>query len=254
MRKIICFVLLLAVVLPGGQSCKPQKNSMEILIYTKTEGFRHEAIEAAKAGFEQLAIANNWVLTFSENEADFRTDSLQHYGALVFLLTTGSTLDDEGKDALSAWVEAGGGLLTVHSGSDTEKEWPWFVNAVGARFTGHPPVQPGKLIVEDLEHPAIAFLGDSIWWLEDEWYSFDRNPRENVHVLISIDEESYRVDDNRWFEGVEQRMGDHPLVWYQRVGEGRVLQTALGHRPELYSDSLFLKHLQGALRWAAGLE
>ena len=85
MRKIICFVLLLAVVLPGGQSCKPQKNSMEILIYTKTEGFRHEAIEAAKAGFEQLAIANNWVLTFSENEADFRTDSLQHYGALVFL-------------------------------------------------------------------------------------------------------------------------------------------------------------------------
>jgi hypothetical protein len=71
---------------------------------------------------------------------------------------------------------------------------------------------------------------------------------------MSIDENSYEVDDNRWFEGVEQRMGDHPLVWYKKVGKGRVFQTALGHESELYQNKLFQKHLIGAIEWAGNKE
>lgn len=246
------YLVLLVALLPGLPSCRTHnKEAMKVLVYTKTEGFRHEAIGAGKAGFEVLAQRHNWVVDFREEPEVFRSDALQNYDLVVFLLTTGSVLDDGGRAALSHWVGRGGGLLTVHSGTDTEKDWPWFVDAVGARFTGHPPVQEGRLVIEDRLHPATCFLPDSVWWLEDEWYSFDRNPRSNVEVLISIDEASYEVDDNRWFEGVEQRMGDHPLVWYREVGRGRVFQTALGHRPELYAEPLFLMHLAGAAEWTA---
>ena len=175
------YLFLLVALLPGLPSCRyHNKEAMKVLVYTKTEGFRHEAIGAGKAGFEVLAQRHNWVVDFREEPEVFRSDALQNYDLVVFLLTTGS-----------------------------------------------------------------------VWLLEDEWYSFDRNPRSNVEVLISIDEASYEVDDNPWFEGVEQRMGDHPLVWYREVGRGRVFQTALGHRPELYADPLFLMHLAGAAEWTA---
>jgi uncharacterized protein len=73
-------------------------------------------------------------------------------------------------------------------------------------------------------------------------------------VLISIDEFSYEVDDNGWFDDVNQRMGDHPMVWHRNAGKGRIFQTALGHPAELYSDPLFIKHIHGAIVWTAGMD
>jgi hypothetical protein len=75
-----------------------------------------------------------------------------------------------------------------------------------------------------------------------------------VHVLISVDESTYAVDDNRWFAGVKQRMGDHPLVWYSQHEKGRVFQTALGHTEEMWADPLYRAHLKGAIEWTAGLK
>jgi len=69
---------------------------------------------------------------------------------------------------------------------------------------------------------------------------------------LPIDEKSYNVDENLWFKDVNLVMGDHPLIWYQNIGRGRSLQTALGHMPELYDSEMFRKHLTGAILWVAG--
>src|SRR5688500_3526449 len=48
-------------------------------------------------------------------------------------------------------------------------------------------------------------------------------------------------------------MGDrHPFAWYHEFDGGRAFYTAGGHTKESYSDSLFLKHLLGGLRYAIG--
>ncbi len=109
-------------------------------------------------------------------------------------------------------------------------------------------------MIEDRNHPAVPAAAPSPWTRVDEWYSFDRNPRGASRVLISIDESSYAVDDNQWFPGVKQRMGDHPMVWCRESEGGRIFQTALGHTVESYSDPVFIAHLEGAVRWAAGLK
>ncbi len=97
---------------------------------------------------------------------------------------------------------------------------------------------------EDREHPATVHLGEQ-WEHTDEWYAFRRNPRENVRVLLSVDEATYQGGT----------MGaDHPLAWCHEYGGGRSFYTALGHADETYQDPRFLNHLVGALCWLGVIE
>lgn len=244
--KISTLLILFSII--STQTVLSQK--MEILVFSKTAGYRHDCIEDATTVLKELANEQNWLLDATEDSLAFTPGNLKKYDVVIFLQTTNNILNNNQQEAFENYIENGGSLVTIHSGTVTEYEWPWYEKAIGAYFTGHPPVQQGKVIIEDRNHPSTAHFPDSVWVIDDEWYSFDRNPREDVHVLMSIDENSYEVDDNRWFEGVEQRMGDHPLVWYKKVGKGRVFQTALGHESELYLNELFQKHLIGAIKWA----
>jgi type 1 glutamine amidotransferase len=47
---------------------------------------------------------------------------------------------------------------------------------------------------------------------------------------------------------------DHPIAWCQEIAGGRAIYTAGGHTRESYTEPLFVAHLAGAVRWAAGLE
>lgn len=247
LRTLTLFLLIIMSL-----SCCTKPDTLNLLVFSKTSEYRHEVIPFGLEAMKKLALDNGWTIEATEDSTAFTAENLNCFDVVIFFLTSGDLLTTEQRNDFRDWVEAGGGLVTVHGGTVTENSWPWFVKAVGGIFVGHPPVQEGKLVVEDFDHPATSFLPSSTWIVEDEWYSFDRNPREDVRVLISIDESSYEVDDNRWFEGAVQRMGDHPMVWCKDVGKGRVFQTALGHVPELYEDPLFLQHVQGAIVWAAG--
>ncbi len=131
----------------------------------------------------------------------------------------------------------------MHSAADTEYEWAWYGKLVGAYFKSHPRIQDATIEVEDRKHPATAHL-DEKWERRDEWYSFRKNPRGEVRVLLALDGKS--------FEGGE--MGaDHPIAWYHEFDGGRAFYTALGHTNESYREEAFLRHLLGALRWAAGV-
>ena len=232
-----------------------QKESvMKMVVFTKTTDYRHDNIPVAVEALKNMALENNWSLFHTEDPNFFTSESLDTLDLLVFLQTTGDIFQDEQKQAIEEFVMGGGGLLTIHTGTVTENNWAWYTQMMGARFIGHPPVQEARLIIENRDHPATSFFTDSVWVIEDEWYSFDRNPRPDVHVLISIDESSYYIDDSILVDGVSQRMGDHPMVWYRYAGKGRVFQTALGHTFELYTDPLFLNHIRGAIVWTAGRE
>jgi type 1 glutamine amidotransferase len=231
------------------------KTAMNVFVFSKTIGFYHNSKSNAVKSLFEIAHSNNWNITFSEDSLLFTKKELSKYNVVVFLLTTGiGLLNEEQKLALQKYVEGGGGFVGVHSVTDTEYKWPWFEKLVGAHFVGHPPEHAANLIIENKTHPATkCFDKDTVEW-KDEFYSFDRNPRknDNVHVLISIDENSYNINENLWFKDKNIVMGDHPLVWYQNMGRGRSLQTALGHAAETYDIPTFRAHLTGAINWAAG--
>lgn len=215
-----------------------------ILVYSRTTGYRHASIPAGIEAFEQLGQEHDFAVEASEGLHSFRPGRLERYSAIVFLSTSGTVLDEPGRAALTHYLKQGGGWLGVHGASTTEYAWPWFEGLVGAWFDEHPEIQPAVVGVEDRGHPATEHLAAQ-WEHTDEWYAFRRNPREDVRVLLSVDEATYQGGT----------MGaDHPLAWCHEYGGGRSFYTALGHADEAYQDPRFLGHLLGALRWLGVLD
>ena len=214
-----------------------------VLLFSRTTGFRHDSIPAALAAVTELGATNGYTVEATEDPAMFTAATLARFRVVVFLMTTGDALDALGQAAFETWIAGGGNYVGVHSASDTEYDWPFYGQLVGAYFKQHPAIQPATVKIEVADHPATAGL-PSTWLRTDEWYDFQANPRATVTVLATVDESSYTGGT----------MGaDHPIVWtHPTTGGGRALYTAMGHTMESYADPLFRQHLAGAIRWAAG--
>jgi len=225
-------------------------SSLHVLVFSKTNEYRHEAIPEGIKAFMELGEKNGWSVISTEDSTLFKRNYLKQFDVIVFLLTGGDILNKKQRMAFQHYIQSGGGLVTVHTGTYTLQDWPWFNRLIGGSFTAHPPEQTATLFIEDRNHPSTSFLPDSVWYWNDEWYSYEGNPRKNARVLISVDESTYNIEDDRWFKGVNMRMGDHPVVWCHENEGGRVFQTALGHSPDAYRDPLFRQHLTGAVLWA----
>ena len=196
-----------------------------LLVYTRTTGFRHDSITDGVAALRALDGYD------ADATEEFPPAGLARYAVIVFLSTSGTVLDDAGRDALREFMARGGSWLGIHAASTTEYEWPWFEGLAGARFAQHPPVSTAVVSVEDGEHPATAHLGPS-WRWTDEWYEFRADPRPRVRVLLSL--------------------AGRPLTWCHDYAGGRCFYTALGHRPEAFAAPAFARHMSGALDWLTG--
>lgn len=218
-------------------------DELNLLVFSKTAGYRHDSITAGIEAIESLAEDRDWTVTVSEDSSVFNDEVLADMDVVIFLNTTGDILDEEQQAAFGRYIQGGGGFVGVHSASDTEYEWSWYGELVGAYFSDHPAgTHVANIVVEDAEHPSAKTLPET-WTRTDEWYNFRSNPRPNVSVILSIDETSY--------EGGTMQ-DDHPIAWAHEYDGGRAFYTALGHTPETFAETLFLEHLIGGIEWAGG--
>ncbi len=211
-----------------------------LLVFSKTGGFRHASIKDGKIALQKLATEHNFAVDFTEDSTVFNDANLAHYDAVVFLLTTGEVLNDSQQAAFERYIRAGGGYVGIHSATDTEYTWSWYGGLVGAYFDrihGHSKVVQATVHVVDRTHPSTVML-PALWW-----YNFASNPSGRVHVLLTVDEKTYKG-------GV---MGaNHPIAWYHEYDGGRAWYTAMGHTSESYYEPLFLAHLWGGITYAVG--
>lgn len=225
-----------------------------ILVFSKTNGFRHEeAIPAANSLFAQFAKDNGWGYFQTENGATFDPAILARFDAVVFNNVSGDVFTPAQRQALKSYLENGGGFVGVHgSGGDFTYDWRWYVeDLIGAQFKGHPmdpQFQQATVRTEDKAHPATSGLPDS-WARTDEWYAFEKSARRpGYHILLTLDEASFA---NHKMMGKDLKMGaDHPIAWWHCVGKGRVFYSAMGHQPGAYSEPEYRKVLLGAVGWA----
>ena len=236
----------------------PELRAPSILVFSKTNGFRHfDAIEAGVAAIQEIAGRRGWTVFHTENGAVFDPEILARFSVVVWHNTSGAPLSAPQREALRNWMQSGGGFLGLHAAlDDSHVSWDWYSReVVGANFIGHPlEHQEATLRVERPDHPAIGGLPET-WVHFDEWYSFDRSVRadEGVDVLASVDESTY--DQRLKFLWIDQdlSMGDHPVIWTRRIGQGRVYLSALGHTAEAYQDPLYVSLLEGAIEWVGSL-
>jgi len=224
---------------PGGSGPAAGPVPYRVLVFTRTTGFRHASIPTGIATVRALGAEDGFAVTATEDPGAFRPAELAGYRAVVFLSTTGDVLDPAGRSALEAYVRGGGGFVGVHSASDTEYGWPFYAELVGARFAGHPAVQP---VTVRFRPGALTAGLPATWRVTDEPYNFRGRP-EGAQVLATLDESTYTGGT----------MGaDHPIAWTADVGRGRSFYLGLGHPEAIYADPVFRRLLAGGIRYASG--
>ena len=232
---------MLSLLVAGAMQSALVVPNPHVLVFSKTTGFRHDNIESAVAAIKKLGVDHGFQVDATEDAAAFTDANLKQYDLICFASTTGTILDDGQKKAMERFVEGGKGWMGIHSASDTEYDWPWYAELVGAYFKSHPPGgQHVNVVTENRGNPSTNAL-PNLWIRPDEWYDWRVNPRAKVEVLASIDESYYRP----------QNPQDHPIAWCHWQGKGRSWYTEMGHFKEAYSDSIYLGHLYGGLMWAA---
>ena len=228
------------------------------LVFSKTAAFRHDSIPAGHAALDQLAEQHDFQVDHTEDSTLFTPEILSGYDTVVFLSTTGDVLNDQQQAAFEEYIRSGGGYVGIHAASDTEYDWNWYGHLVGAYFRNHPPGTPTATVhIEDHDHPSTAGQPDS-YEKVDEWYNFkspdfqevgsaDYSPRENVHVLATVDESTYNEQDGNDTDD------DHPIIWCQLYDGGRSWYTGMGHTQASFSEPEFLQQLLGGLETTAGV-
>ncbi|MCP9770942.1 PKD domain-containing protein [Lacihabitans sp. LS3-19] len=222
---------------------KAQQNT--VLIFSKTAGYKHASIKEGKDFFNNLAKSEGFKAEFSENADDINEDNLKKFNAVVFLSTTGDILTPTQQADFERYIQAGGGFVGIHASADTEYNWPWYNDLMGAYFASHPGgsvsnVQNGKMIVMDKTHPSTMHLPDT-FEREDEFYDFKSLKTDKLKFLIKVDENSYKMG----------KMGDfHPMAWYHEFDGGKSFYTNFGHTPETFSQPMMTKHISEGLKWA----
>lgn len=241
-----CFITELGLLLLGASLLAPlasaqDRESLSVLVFSKTNGYRHASIPAGIEAVEELGDEHGMQVEVTEDSTVFRTDRLATFDVVMFMNTSGDVLGPEGQRAFQQFIEGGGGYVGVHAASDTEYNWPWYGRLVGAYFDGHPAVQKAIVRVETRTRSTRMLPAE--WERRDEWYNFRSSPSDSVTVLLTLDESTY---------GGGTMGGDHPIAWRHAVAEGRAWYTGGGHTNATFQDSLFRQHLRGGLRWAAG--
>ena len=213
-----------------------------LLAFSRTLGYRHEAIPDAAAALQAMGKAEGYLVDTTGDPAVFTSANLARYQAVFFNHVTGEVLDSSQREAFRGYIRSGGGFAALHAASAALETWPWYGGLVGAYFKDHSGVVSGSLRIEDRGHPSTAGL-PADWTRVEEWYNFKTNPRPAVKVLMTVDEATYAGGN----------MGtDHPIAWFHAYEGGRAWYSALGHTPESYRDSLFLGHLRGGIAYAMG--
>lgn len=232
-----CLLLLLIIVM----SMRPIQKTKRVLVFFETKGYYHESIPTGVAAIQLLGQQNGFLVDTSRNSDPFTDEQLAKYDAVVFMSTTKDVLNEEEQAAFQRFIRKGKGFAGVHAATDTEYEWPWFNQLVGAYFKSHPKQQDAVLHVTDKKHPATQHL-PSTWKRWDEWYNF-KDIQPGLKILITLDESSYTGGENG---------AHHPISWYHTFDGGRAFYTGLGHTHESYADPLFLQHLLGGITYAMG--
>ncbi|QBR93280.1 ThuA domain-containing protein [Nocardioides euryhalodurans] len=245
---------------PDGGAAAPYK----VLVVGKTLGFRHSHIDDTTNAVIALGQEHGFTVDVWDSRQPALTlpstpftsaDSLGQYATIIFASNVDGTndqnparprtLDDAELAAFQGYIRNGGGFVGMHAATDAMHAVPWYgqLTGGGARFRNHPAQQTATMRVESPTHPSTEMLPKE-WIRFDEWYNFTANPRDDVHVLLTLDESTYNGGS----------MGaDHPIAWCHNFEGGRSWYEGAGHVDAAYSDPTFLAHLLGGIEWTAGV-
>lgn len=249
-----------------------------LLVFTKSSGWEHDVVKRVDAkpsivdqALTSLGSGHGFDVTNSKDGRIFDSKDFRSYAAVLFYttgdLTTPGTdknppISPLGKQALLDAIREGLGFVGVHAAADTfhtkpdpddnsnryvahgDKSDP-YLRMLGGEFITHgntPRLQSANLLINDPKFPGLEGVSSPLS-IQDEWYSL-KDFRTDLHVILTL--------DTKGLSGKPYQRPPYPATWARLEGRGRVFYTAIGDRPENWSNPVFLNLLAGGIRWAIG--
>src|SRR5882724_2030742 len=214
---ILCSTFALAANLSQAQPALPGTAAapkFRVLALAEPGGHHVEFTKAAKPWLKKCGEESGFEVDYITNTASITAAFLARYQLVLQLDFVPYGWKPEAMAAFKAYIEEGrGGWVGLHHATllgdfDGYPMWPWFSDFMGTiKFTNYiPKFTSGTVRVEDKAHPCMKEVPESFIIPKEEWYTYDRSPRTNVHVLASVDEATYSPAST-------MKMGDHPVIW-----------------------------------------
>lgn len=228
-----------------------QEPVFKALVLTERGGLHEGFVVAALDWMNKLAAEEHFEFTVINHASEINEAMLSQYKLIIQLNYPPYMWSDESMTAFVKYMEEGkGGWIGFHHASllgefDGYSMWNWFSDFMGGiRWKDYiPATASGKVNVEDKNHPVMKGVPSSFIIPDDEWYTFDKNPRPNVHVLANVDESTYKPAS-------AIRMGDHPVIWTNSKVKARNVYFLMGHHADLLKNDAFKIMFANAISWA----
>jgi uncharacterized protein len=228
------------------------KPKFRVIALAEAGGIHQPFVDAAKIWLNNLAAENDFTVDYIQNTDPINDAFLSKYKLFIQLNYPPYNWTPTAQAAFIRYIEKGkGGWIGFHHATllgefDGFPIWPWFSNFMGGiRFTGYiPTFSDGMVNVEDPSHPTMKGVPSRFLVKHEEWYTWDKSPRPNVHVLASVDESTYKPD-------TKTKMGDHPVVWTNEHYKARNIYIFMGHHPDLFENPAFTTIFRNSIFWAA---
>jgi type 1 glutamine amidotransferase len=222
------------------------------LVLTERGGQHGSFTDAAMRWLDGNAKAMNLEFVEVNNTKAINDDFLRDFKLIIQLDYPPYTWSVEAERAFVRYIDEGrGGWIGFHHATllgefDGYPLWHWFSDFMGGiRFSNYIARKAdGNVRVEDAQHPVMRGVSSSFVIPDDEWYTFDRNPRPNVHTLANVDEASYQPPS-------DILMGDHPVIWTNPFKAARNVYFLMGHSGKLFEVKDFTAMFSNAIAWTA---
>ncbi len=252
--KLFSVPILLALLCPVTLMSQAAHPKFHVIALAEHGGIHGPYVEAAKIWLAKEAVRDNFTIDYIENTDKINDKFLSQYQLFIQLNYPPYMWTPTAKKAFKKYIEKGeGGWIGFHHATllgefDSYPMWKWFSKFMGGiRFKSYiATFATAKVIVEDPNHPVMKGLGPSFWIKNEEWYTYDKSPRPHVHVLATVDENTYTPDSPI------KMHGDHPVIWTNPHYKARNVYIFMGHHPELFQDPTYTKLFHNAILWAVG--
>lgn len=247
---LFAILFLLTASSLSAQSTRP---SFKVLAIAEHGGIHQPFVDAAKLWLQKEAVADNFTIDYIEDTKPIDAAFLAHYQLFIQLNFPPYNWTPAAAAAFTNAIEQGTiGWIGFHHATllgefDGFPIWPWFSRFMGdIRFVTYiPTFATGTVNVEDPASPIMKNVPHSFTIENEEWYTWSKSPRPNVHVLASVDENTYTPNS-------PIKMGDHPVVWSNEHVKARNIYIFMGHHPELFQNTAYTTLFHNSILWAAG--
>jgi uncharacterized protein len=251
-HRLLCGILIVLAAVRCFAQGDAAHHKFRVLAIAEKGGIHQPFVDAARVWLAREAVEDGFVIDYVENTDQINRDFLSHYQLFIQLNYPPYAWKPEAAEAFKEYIEEGrGGWIGFHHATllgefDGYPMWPWFSEFMGGiRWKDYiAKFATGTVKVEAPDHPVMRGVPGTFVVKDEEWYTYDKSPRSSVHVLASVDENTYTPQTTI-------KMGDHPVIWSNEQMKARNVYIFMGHHPNLFENSAFTTIFHNAILWAS---